>query len=442
MRNPHFIAILVAGVGLAAHGAWADDSEPPPPPPRVSTLSPNGIGAGADNAADALKKKDEAPKLPPLTVPPDTEQADSGDQIGFVSVRFGVVAQGVQDFSWDDAKAAGKIDPYPTMDTRLQTLQLRAFGSLPLLEDSFFLINVRSELSPRITFALFQVPIGGGHYFDVNSGGGSLSNALVISTAKQPLLEPAFWMINAFEQNNGAAAEFHGPLFTPSLRYRVFANGGAGQSTGNIGGQRITFNDTAFTYAVGGQLTWSAIGFYDRFDNPFLYKPQPLTLGFNIGTKYEQRAQERFPALDIESTWKWGRFELIAEDYSKAELNFGEMQNAWSVMGGVLIIPEWLFAAADVGEFQTTGFGALSKVTNNAIRTAPPAKVETDLKKEVNELDARAALHMFVWRNNGILSLRYTLKVADQALQTSGAPADRKQPTTTHDVWLAATIRF
>jgi hypothetical protein len=434
MKTTLILAVVVLG---AAQAAWADDSEPPPPPPKME-LAPAPDDASATPPPPAKQEV----KLPPLVLPPDTEQADSGDEIGFVSVRFGVVAQGVQDFSWDDAAKAGKFDSYPAIDTRLQVLQLRAFGSLPYLEDSFFLINVRSELSPRITFALFQIPIGYGHYFDVNSGGGSLSNALVISTAKQPLLEPEFWMINAFEQNNGAAAEVHGPLFTPSLRYRVFANGGAGQSTGNIGGQRITFNDTAFTYAVGTQLTWSALGYYDRFDNPFLYKPQPLTLGFNAGWKYEQRAQERFPAMDLQSTWRWGRFEVLVEDYSKAELNFGQMQNAWSVMGGVLIIPEWLFFAVDGGQFATTKFGALTTFTNGAIKTAPPLKVETDLKHEVNETDLRAALHTFVWRNNGILSLRYTLKIADQALQTSGAPATRAQPTTTHDVWLSAMIRF
>ncbi len=460
-RTPSGSLVVVASIALAAAAAHAADTDaaaptdkrppaetvgspapplddqPAPPPDDQPAPPPEGTApdAGTAEAPRALP----APKLAPLLIPPDTEHGDSGDDIGFSSVRFGLVGVLLQDFSYDNTGSDAQYDG--KTDTQLKTLQLRAFGQLPLLDNSFFLINVRTELSPRISFAMFQVPLGGGHYVNINSGGGSLSNALIISSAKQPLLEPAFWMTNAFEQGNGAAVEVHGPLYSHVLRYRVFAGGGSGQGTGNVGGQRITFNNRSFTYTGGVQLQASPIGYYDRFDSPFLNRPVPLALGINAGVKYEQRAQERFPAANVAAVLRWGRFELMVEDYSKAELNFGQVQNAYDVLAGVLLIPNWLFFAADFGQFDTTDFGALQQLTNNAIKvSAPPAKLETDLRRERNEVDARAALHFFYWRNNGILSLRYTLKMQDPPF--TGAGSARTDQLITHDVWLATTVRF
>ena len=81
------------------------------------------------------------------------------------------------------------------------------------------------EKTPRLTWAMFQLPVGGGHYININSGGGGLSNALVLSTAKQLLLDPPFYVYSAFEQGNGAAMELGGPMpfLNPGfMRYRIF----------------------------------------------------------------------------------------------------------------------------------------------------------------------------------------------------------------------------
>lgn len=369
---------------------------------------------------------------------PEVEAADSNDGVGFVGVRFGVVASILQSLDVNNTKDGQVFEP--ALDTRINLLQLRAFGPLPLLEDSFFLINLRGERSPRLTFAMFQVPIGGGHYVNINTGGGSLSNALIISAAKQPLLEPAFYMTSAFEQGNGAAVEVHGPLILGKLRYRTFFGGGAGFSTGNIGGRRFAFDNFNYTYTLGAQLQATPIGISNRFDSPFLYRPVPMSLGVNFGAKYDQRQQERYPAVNGSAFFRWGHFEVMAEDYAKAELNFGAIQNAYNVMVGALVLPEVLFLAADFGQFWTSGFGEVERLTAGAITNEEPGQLETELRRQRSETQARAAMHWYFWRNNGILSLRYAARFLDPPVV--GPDKDRNELFISHETWLAAQFRF
>lgn len=370
---------------------------------------------------------------------PEVEGADSNDGVGFVGVRFGVVASVLQEVDINNTADPGSYQIQP--DTRINLLQLRAFGALPLLEDSFFLINLRGERSPRLTYAMFQVPIGKGHYVNVNSGGGSLANALIISAAKQPLLEPAYYMSSAFEQGNGAAVEVHGPIIPGMLRYRTFAGGGAGFSTGNVGGRRFTFDNFNYTYTLGAQLQVAALGYYNRFESLYLYKPAPTTLGLTFGAKYDQRQQERYPALHSSATFKWGHLELSAEDYLKTELNYGAIQNAYNVMAGVLIVPEWLFAAADFGQFWTSEFGELRRLSGGMITVAePPENLETELRRQRAETQVRAALHFYFWRNNGVLSTRYAARFLDPP--RVGPDQDREELYINHTVWLQTQFRF
>lgn len=357
---------------------------------------------------------------------PETEAADSTDGVGFVGVRFGVVASILQSLTADNTDNPNEFQT--ALDTRINVLQLRAFGNLPLVEDSFFLINVRGERSPRLTFAMFQFPLGGGHYVNINSGGGTLSNQLIISAAKQPLLEPAYYVFNAFEQGNGAAVELHGPIVPGLLRYRVYAAGGAGFSAGNIGGRYFTFDNFNYTYSLGGQLQLNPIGYYSRFDSPFLYTPVPMALAINAGAKWDQRLQERFPAANVQAVFRWGFFEVYSEYYTKYELNFGTWQNAYNVMTGLLLWPEVLFASADFGQFLA------------GTPERPPADLETDLRRQRTETQARGALHWYFWRNNGILSLRYVGRFLDPP--KVGPDADREDLFVTHEAWLAAQFRF
>ena len=59
------------------------------------------------------------------------------------------------------------------------------------------------------------------------------------------------------------------------------------------------------------------VGNTTRWDNPMLYTPVPTALGLTFGVKYDQRAQERFPAANINLTFRSGR--LIAQGETNHE---------------------------------------------------------------------------------------------------------------------------
>ncbi|MEM6959814.1 MAG: hypothetical protein AAF645_29290, partial [Myxococcota bacterium] len=169
-------------------------------------------------------------------------------------------------------------DSNEAFDVSFRRLQLRLLGSIPYINNSFFLLSMRLERSVRLTFAHFQVPIGDrGHYFAINSGGGGLSANLIISTAKQPLLDAPFYVTNAFEEGNGAALEVGGPLTANQfMTYRLFLAGGSGRSNGNVGGRFFPDDNENFTYTAGGQVTFNLIGYFNRLDTPMLYQKSPL----------------------------------------------------------------------------------------------------------------------------------------------------------------------
>ena len=335
---------------------------------------------------------------------------------GSPSMRFSIVGNLAQSFDFEESQ----------MDTRFTKLQLRSFGPIPLIANSFYLVSMRAEKTPRLTFALFQVPLGGGHYLNLNSGGGGLSNALIVSTAKQLLGDPAYYLYSAFEQGNGAAAELGGPIpfLTPGrYNYRLFAAGGSGRFSGNIGGRYFTYENTNYTYSVGGQISANLIGFTSRWDSPFLLTPTPTAVAIRVGAKYDERAQERYPALNVGLSAKHGRFVFSVEDYYKRELNFGSVQNAYNVTVGALLIKKKLMAAADFGQFLASEF------------TNPPEQFQTDLKKIRDETQWRAALHYYFRGNIGLLSLIYS----DRLLAANEAGKENERE---HSIKLVAQYRF
>ena len=284
-----------------------------------------------------------------------------------------------------------------TMDTRFTVLQLRAFGPIPFIQDSFFLVSMRAERTPRLTFAMFQVPLGDGHYLNINSGGGGLSTALIRSASKQLLIDSPYYLYNAFEQGNGAAIELGGQLDTEGMfDYRVYGAGGSGRSNGNVGGRYFTFDNTNYTWSVGAQLGIDLIGNMTRWDSPMLYTPVPTALGASVGFKYDQRAQERYPAMNVNLTLRSGGLIGSAETYVKRELEFGSWQVAWNVALGYLLVPKMFLVAADVGQYIP------GDIEN------PPAVAQTDIDRQLDELQFRFGFHWYFWRNIGVLSAIYT----------------------------------
>lgn len=293
--------------------------------------------------------------------------------------RFSVVGRVAQSYEVQDQR----------VNTTFDVLQLRALGQMPFIQNSFFLISMRAEKTPRLTFAMFQVPIGKkGHYVNINSGGGGLSLTLVQSVHKRLLADPAFYVYNAFEQGNGAALEFGGPIDRRGkFLYRTFIAGGSGRFAGNIGGTFFPDEDENYTWSVGGQIWMNLIGYRNRWDTPFLYTPQPLALSLAVGAKYDQRAQERYPAANVQMALLWRRLLLTAENYTKRELEFQNWQTAYNVQLGVLAISKRLMLAADFGQYLATDF------------EQQPEFLGFDLRRQLQELQYRGAAHVYLWRD-------------------------------------------
>jgi len=303
-----------------------------------------------------------------------------------------------------------------TWDTRFSKIQLRAMGPIPRIQDSFFLLSMRAEKTPRLTFAMFQIPLGGGHTLNVNSGGGGLSYGLIVSAAKQLLLDPPYYLYNAFEQGNGAALELAGPvpILRPGLlNYRAFAAGGSGRFAGNVGGRYFREGEEGYTMSAGAQLGLNLVGYVSRWDSPFILRPQPLAVALRVGAKYDQRAVERYPAVNGGLVARWRRLVFMVEDYYKQELDFETTQNAINVTAGFLIWPELFMLAADWGNYRASDFG----VDLSTLDKDPP--------KLRNEDQWRVALHYYFWSNIGLASVVYTDRWLD-ATETKNSETERE----------------
>lgn len=325
----------------------------------------------------------------------------------------------------------------PTGDVRFTRIQLRALGPIPFIQNSFFLINLRAERTLRMTFATFNIPLGTeGHYISINSGSGGLSPGLIVSTSKQPLLDPPFYLFNAFEQGNGAALEVGGPITSDNvLRFRVFAAGGSGEFNGNVGGRFFRSEDRNFSYGTGAQIQLNIVGRYDRFDTPFLYTKVPMTLALIAGARFDQRPVERYAAWNVFAVWRFWHVGLRAESYSRYVLDFDGLQTAWNVQASFLLVPRTLMFAADVGGF----FVPLEydpRVT--------PA-FSSQFRQPIEQFQVRAALHWFYFRNIGILSLLFAMNMECQRVFGDQCRPPDAQPDaalTEYEARLEAQFRF
>ncbi len=336
------------------------------------------------------------------------------------NIRFSVVArtEGNYDFQKPEGQRA---------NVEFSALQLRALGQIPYIQNSFFLLSLRAEKTPRMVFAMFQIPIKGGHYFNLNSGSGSLSLELVRSIHKRLLVDPAFYMLNGFEQGNGAAIEFGGPLDKRGkFLYRAFLAGGSGRFAGNIGGTFFPDGNTNFTYTVGGQLWMNLVGYYNRFDSPMLYTPVPLTFVLAVGSKFDQRPQERYPAVNVQATFRYRRIILLGEMYGKRELAFGSWQGAYNIQLGVLAVKKRLLLAGDFGQYLTTPY------------ESPPPTLGYDLRRQNQETQFRVASHIYLWRELFMLTLLY----ADRRVLTSNLVAMTEAPVLTRNQDLRVIFQY
>jgi hypothetical protein len=396
----------------ACKGSW--DLAPPPAGDGTETGGP--AGAGRDGAGFGLEEGETPEDLIGRGTDADGERdnytctdgfdndndgavdcADLGCKLdtavtvcqGDGDFRFSVVARLSQTAVFTNDSEEQRTGDFGRFDTQFDAIQLRVLGQLPFIQNSFFLLSMRAERTPRMTFATFQVPLGKkGHYVNINSGGGGLSLELVRSVHKRLLADPAFYVYNAFEQGNGAAVEFGGPMDKKGkFLYRTFLAGGAGRFNGNIGGRFFPDDNRNYTWTVGAQAWMNLVGYYSRWDSPFLYTPAPTTLAMAVGAKYDQRSQERYPAANIQVVFRWRRLIMLAEAYGKRELNFKNWQLAVNGQVGVLAIKKRLMLAGDAGTYLGTEF------------EDPPAFLGSDLRRQLREFQYRAAAHVYLWRN-------------------------------------------
>ena len=356
---------------------------------------------------------------------------------GSPGIRFSVVA-GVGAFYEPDN---ADVDGGSPWDVRFTRIQLRALGQIPMIEDSFFILSTRWDKSPRLSFAHFQVPVGDtGFFAAVNSGSGSLTSGLIISASKHPLLDPPFYLYNAFEQGSGAAVEFGGPITDGGdLRFRLFASGGTGRSTGSVGGRFLPERGDNFAWGAGGQLGINFIGYFDRFDSPYLYTPVPLTLGVLIGGKYDQRPRERYPWGNIQLLFQYSRFLLRGEanlKYVLPEENLmlgldhdGALQLGWNAVATVLLVPRMFMFAADIGQFYAQDFEGTFDFGGS-------------VRRPLDELQFRAALHWYWYRSIGLLSLMYRHAIREQDPERPEDPMNPTEDFVERELRLEAQFRF
>lgn len=329
----------------------------------------------------------------------------------------------------------------PAGDVRFTRVQLRALGPIPFIQNSFFLLSFAAERTPRLTFATFNIPLGDrGHYLSINSGSGGLTTWRVVSTAKMPLLDPPYYLFNAFEQGAGAATEVGGPLTDDnSMRFRLFLSGGSGEFSGNVGGRFFRSEDRNFSYAAGGQLQFNLVGSFDRFDTPYMYTPLPMSLALVVGGRFDQRPVERFAAWNVFGVWRFWHIQLRAESNSRYVLDFDGLQTAWNVQASVLLVPRTLMIAADVG-----GFFVPLEYDPNVLGTIDGFSAQ--FPEPLEEFQVRGALHWFYFRNIGILSLMYSMRMVCKRVFGDGVcePPDSQPeaPITEHEVRLEAQFRF
>ena len=354
-------------------------------------------------------------------------QFDGSVQVcrGSPNMRFSIVGQIAHniDLNADEDNNA----PY---DTRISRLQLRTFGPIPQIENSFYLISMLTEKTPRLTFAMFSLPIGKSrHMFTINSGAAGLSQAQALSVHKQ-LLVSRTNVFRAFEQFNSAAVEVSGPLNdTNTLRYRAFGAGGNGRFDGNIGGRSLGDQTLNYPWSAGAQLGINLVGYYSRFDTPFLYVPVPLTIGVLAGAKYDRREAEEFISTNIQTAIRYRRFVMLAEHYWKNEREFNSKQAAWHATAGFLAIPKYLMLAVDYGEYQAEPFGN------------PPERYSSTVREPKDEMQYRAAAHFFYYRDIGVLSVVFNNRVVEEGERDINE-ADGYKDLVERELSIIAQFRF
>ena len=155
-----------------------------------------------------------------------------------------------------------------------------------------------------------------------------------------------------------------------------------------------------------------------------MYMPAPVSWAVTVGGKYDQRAQEHYMAGNFHTVVRGWRFHFAAESFVKQEFAFDSLSFSYNVKLGVLLVEKYLLLAADFGEFIA---GDMKD---------PPERLETELRRQLDETQFRVALHTYFFRNIGLASLLYTDR------KVAPTDADETEPNRERTLKLEVQYRF
>jgi hypothetical protein len=169
-----------------------------------------------------------------------------------------------------------------------------------------------------------------------------------------------------------------------------------------------------------------------------LYTPVPLTVAATAGARWDQRAVERYTAWNAFATVRASHFQLRAEHYGRYVLDYDGLQMAWNVQASVLLVPRMLMVAADVG-------GLHMPLPYDPAVVNATGGFSSQFQQPTEVFQFRTALHWYYFRNIGILSLLYSMRMECQQLFTAECRPSDAQPEaaiTEHELRLEAQFRY
>ena len=294
----------------------------------------------------------------------------------------------------------------PKFDSRWEELSVRALGRVPMLQDSFFLVKVRLEKSPKLVWFMLKAPLVDGHYLSFMTGQVSIASSAAVSNAKHILLERTYYMTSPYGLEDAATLALEGNV--PGTEGRVHYAAGVSGGTGRffaVGGRYYpdSYSEN-YSWKAVGALSYTPIGYWSRFNTSFIYQPVSTVLNFKVSGSYVQAAQERFPAGAAAVLFRSGYFHVKAEAAAKQELNFDSFQWSYRTELGLLLWPKTLMLAADFGGYYPGDY------------QDPPETIADATEDSLNGVEQyRAALHYFFWRDVGTISALYDHKVLNRA---------------------------
>ena len=105
----------------------------------------------------------------------------------------------------------------------------------------------------------------------------------------------------------------------------------------------------------------------------------------------------------------------IRDRYGKYLYDYESFHAAWNVTAGFLAVEKLIYLAADVGGFYATDFKKL-----------PVDGFDADLPRPLDELQVRGAVHFYIWRNVGILTLLYNQHIYEDDKDATTLDTERE----------------